>query len=121
MGEYNLYQVNNQEKSGILGLWQGEKKKIYRDKIHIKKYDTWEKLNHGINDLFNNGEKAVFYTFNRQGIIIDNKGNKNLLPHRLRLHRKKLSIQEIKRLLHTFNGITIFKYHNRYVIEVYHN
>jgi len=120
MTKYNLYQVNNQKKSDILGLWQN-KGKIYRDKIHIQKYKTWEKLNQGINDLFSHGEKAIFYTYNRQGIIIDNTGNKNLLPYRLRLHRKKLSINEIKKLLSVFNGITIFKYHNRYVIEVYHN
>ena len=114
-----LYKVIK-EKSVIRGYWL-DNGKLYRDFIIIDKIKNKTKLQEGMQDLFGKGELAVFYSIDKKGYCINNQGKINVLPYRLRLHRQKLSVKEIKKLVSVFGGVTIYKLYGRYIIEVYHN
>lgn len=122
---YILYIVDNSKKRDIIGLWQ-DKGKIYRDYIRIKAYRTKKDLQGDIDNLFLQGEKAVFYTekdiINNESIayIINRQGGIITLYNRQLLKRYKLSIKEIKDLLRQYGGLTIYRYNVCYIIEVYY-
>ena len=79
-----------------------------------------------IDKLFLQGELAVFYTeknlIDKESIayIINRQGDIKSLYNRQVLHRDKLSITEIKKLLAKYNGLTIYKYNQFYIIEIYY-
>ena len=117
---YKLYKVNNSQKLSVRGFCI-DKGKLYKDNISIKGIKGVEALNRGIQALFRKGEMAVFYTLQGKGYCIDNKGKISILHKRLRLHRKKLSCKEFKKLVLKFGGLTCYKLIDRYIIEIFYN
>ena len=113
-----LYRVTKQ-KTSVRGYWLNNGK-LYRDFIAIDKVKDQTRLDKGIQDLFTQGELAVFYSIGKQGYCLQKDGNITVLHNRLRLHRHKLSVKEVKKLVSVFSGITVYKLYNRYIIEVYH-
>ena len=110
-------------KTGIIGLWQDEKKKIYRDNIKIEyipiiHYDYFKSL---INKLFKAGEKAVFYkNFYNEAIILNQAGQEIKLKNRIAIIENSLKASYIKLLLNQHNGLTIYRLKdNKYLIEIY--
>jgi len=116
--KYTLLEVRN-TKSQVRGYWL-DNGKLYRDNISPIKYKSKDKLSEGIKSLFNRGEKAVFYSEKQKGYCVNSDNTITIYNKRLRLHRKKLSPNEVKRLVKRFGGLTIYNY-GRYIIEVYYN
>jgi len=114
-----LYKVVK-HKTSIRGYWLNNGK-LYRDFIQVITCDNQEALQQGITSLFNQGELAVFYSVKSSGYCINKQGELTIYNYRLRLHRHKLSVREIKKLVLGFGGVTIYKIYDRYIIEVYHN
>lgn len=114
-----LYTVTK-EKSPVKGYWL-DNGKLYQDNIIIKDYRKTEALKDGIKKLFNKGEKAVFFCIMGRGFCQSKNGAITQYLYKMRLHRKKLHIKEFKMLLQRFGGLTVYKLHDRYIIEVYHN
>jgi hypothetical protein len=119
---YNLYEVNFSGKTDIIGIWQDNNTgKVYFDNIKIINCNTIDSLTDNIINLFDMGEKAVFYTDNNYAYIkYKETGKKDILKNRKILWRKKLSIKEIKELLKKYGGMTIFndKLGHRYIIDI---
>ena len=121
---YKLYTIDNKKRSRVKGFWLDDNKKLYIDNVFIKRYNSKDKFRQGIKALFIQGEKSIFYTQGKRAFLEDNKGKVDVLRHRLRLRRSRLSGQEIKGLLRLYGGITIYNYKSivgYYIIEVYHN
>jgi hypothetical protein len=119
-GNYNLYTVTK-EKTKILGLWKdNESGKIFRDNIVIKNL-SGENLYKEKKALFSSGEKAVFYILENLKIaIIENEnGQKEVLQNCITWTRKNLRPSLVKFLLHEYNGVTIFKNQNGYILEIW--
>ena len=114
-----LYKVIK-TKSNTRGYWLNNGK-LYKDFIAIEAVDSQEALKEGITKLLAQGEIAVFYSIDKLGYCIDKEGITTRYTQRLRLHRQRLSIREVKRLLRLFGGVTVYKMLDRYIIEVYHN
>ena len=117
---YKLYTIDNKRRSKVKGFWRDDKGKVYIDNVYIVNCKTEKILLQGIKSLFDNKEKAVFYTFKGKGYIIDNQGKADILKYRLRLKRLKLSISEVKSLSSIYGGLSIYKMITGYIIEVYH-
>ena len=118
--KYKLFAVNNTKKSDVRGFWL-DKKHIYADKIHISEYKTGHSLQRGINSLFNLNEKSVFYTSRGKAYLQNSNGKIDILEHRRIYRRNKLSHTEVKNIINKYNGATIYKKENGYIIEVYYN
>lgn len=114
-----LYKVIKED-SNIKGYWL-DKGKLYKDNIKIIPCKDNHSLYKGIRELLDKGELAVFYSIGDKGYCVDNKNRETCYNYRIRLHRKKLSCKEFKKLVKTFGGVTVYKLYDRYIIEVYHN
>ena len=115
---YTLYKVKN-TKSQVRGYWRNNGK-LYKDNIFPITYKSRDKLTEGIQGLFYKGEKAVFYSEKKRGYCINSDNTITIYNKRLRLHRHKLSANEVKVLVKRFGGLTVYNY-GRYIIEVYYN
>ena len=121
MAKYRLYRVDNSKKSAIRGYW-ADKGHIYKDNIHITKYNRRVDLSRGVKGLFDRGELSAFYTEKSRAIIQDRQGKKSILYNRQLLQRQKLSITEVKKLIKQYGGITIYnnkKSRGLYYLEIW--
>ena len=115
---YKLYSVTK-KKTGILGLWQDEKGRIYRDKILIKEFSTLSGMREEKFSLFDSGEKAVFYCKGNKAFIESANGKLDILRHKITWKEKRLKASFVKLLLENHGGITIFKNENSYTLEIW--
>ncbi len=119
--QYKLYTVNNSIKSKVHGYWV-DKGKVYIDYIHIKAFNNRRGLELGIKELFAKGEKAVFFTEGGRAKIKSQDGQETILSKRQVLKRDKLSPSEVKTLLKSYGGLTIWnrkRSRGLYFIEVW--
>lgn len=122
---YKLYTIAK-KKTGILGLWQDENGKIFRDKINqilIPDFDIGQ-LNIKKRKLFLQGEKAIFYVSQytdkpKQAFIEHINGKIETLRHCITWKENKLRPSLIKALLVQHNGLTIYKNKNDYTLEIW--
>lgn len=115
---YNLFTISK-KKTYILGLWQDEKGRVYRDKIKIVICKNPKELNREILTLFNKGEKAVFYKADNIAYIESKEGKIEALKHCIKWHENKLRPSFIKALLNQHNGLTIYKAEKGYTLEIW--
>jgi len=116
---YKLYNVTK-KKTSILGLWQDENKKIFRDNILIKEFSNYRRFQLGIKKLFSQGEKAVFYEKIGLAFIENENGKIDILSNKTIFQVLKLKTSFIKKLLSNYGGLTVFKnegYKNGYKIK----
>ena len=111
----------SKNKTDIHGLWLDDKKKLYKDYIIPLKTEGVDKLQAIAKKLFNEGEKAVFYTAGNEGYIVSCNNELMKLSKKDVYHVLKLSPDSIKRLLKRYGGITIYRLNVGYIVEVYHN
>jgi hypothetical protein len=110
-------------KTNIKGIWQGDNGKVYFDNIQVKSIPILYRdyLSLLKRELFNNGELCIFYkNIYNEGIIEDERGDKTILKNQRIFKVNKLSISLIKDILGKYNGLTIYKNDNDYIIEVYY-
>lgn len=118
--KYTLYEVRN-TKSKIRGYWL-DKGKLYKDNITLVKYKNLRKLEKAVITLFKARQLAIFYKGDLWGYCIDKTGKLTVYHNRTVLKRTRLSIQEIKKLLSQYGGLTIYNCkatRGLYFIEVY--
>ena len=114
-----IYEVSK-EKTSILGLWQDNKGKIYRDYISLYYPKNHNDFESKILLMFSHGEQCIFYRQdNKKAFILYENENDIPLTKNIQLIRYSLSFNEIKKLLIQYNGITIFKINNGYLLEVW--
>jgi hypothetical protein len=114
---FKLYTIAK-KKTGILGLWQDENGKIFRDNIKIKSFNSVPRKD--IAKLFSKGEKAVFYTSNDlKAVCVNADYSQVILPYKIELREKTLSCGYIKELLKNHNGFTIFRENDGFKIVIY--
>jgi hypothetical protein len=112
---YNI--LNKSNRTDIKGFWI-DNNKIYIDRIAIIKcnhtFDIYK------NKLFNElNQLAIFYIKGNKAYIEDKQGNITVLANHIKLYRKYLKLAEIKALLKEYNGLTIFKKNNNYLIDIW--
>jgi hypothetical protein len=120
---YKLYTIAK-KKTGILGLWQDEKGRIYRDKIKIKTFPDYgknwsEKWQLAKDNLFIQGEKAIFYVYENKAYILTSEGKRQVLHHRITWQENKLRPSLVKALLVQHGGFTVYKNEKGFLIELY--
>ena len=120
---YKLYTIAK-KKTGILGLWQDKKGRIYRDKIKIKTFSDYgknwvEKWQLAKDKLFIAGEKAIFYVYENKAYILTIEGKRQVLHHRITWKEKRLKASFVKLLLELHGGLTIFKNKNDYTLSIW--
>lgn len=120
---YKLYTIAK-KKTGILGLWQDDNGKVYRDKIRIKSFPDYgknwaEKWQLAKDNLFIQGEKAIFYVYENKAYILTSDGKRQFLSHRIVWQENKLRPSLVKALLVQHGGLTIFKNENDYTIQIW--
>jgi len=115
---YKLYSITK-EKSKIRGFWQDKSGKIYIDKIKIKTFSNYVKFQKGIEKLFRQGEKAVFYEKIGMAFIEAENGSLEKLPYKITWHEKRLKASLVKALLVQHGGFTVYKNEKGFSIELY--
>lgn len=114
---YKLYTIAK-KKTGILGFWQDEKGRIYRDKIKIENL-SGEALYFAKKALFASGEKAVFYRDFENAIIESASGEKEVLRYCIKWHENKLRPSLVKALLVQHGGFTVYKTEKGFTFELW--
>jgi hypothetical protein len=115
---YKLYTITK-EKSKIRGFWKAENGKIYIDKIKIKPFSNYVKFQKGIEKLFSQGEKAVFYEKIGMAFIEAENGSLEKLPYKIAWQEKKLRPSLVKILLALHGGFTVYKNKKGFLIELW--
>lgn len=114
-----IFYTNNKIKSNKIGLWHNQNK-LYHDNLIIRKINHGN-LNYAIKSIFNNtSEICIFYKIGNCGHIINRQNEITILKNRLLLKRNKINKHEIKDLIKKFNGITIYKKSNYFLIEIFY-
>ena len=114
---YKLYNVVK-HKTNIKGFWQ-DKGKVYIDNINISTCYADYVFVRKARKLFNSGELAIFYIKDGKAYIEDNKGNLTVLKHCIRYKKKYISKDYIKALLKQYEGLTIYREGDQYIIEIW--
>lgn len=119
----SLFTISETE-TDIIGYWQDDTGKVYKDYIKIEKFfliDNSYFLSR-IKTLFQQGEQAVFYKdFYNYGNIRYKDGSFEVLKNRIEILEYGMpSNNYIAKLLEFHGGLTIYKVNNgNYIIEIY--
>jgi hypothetical protein len=92
--------------TGIFGYWVDESGKLYKDNIIIQSVNTIQ-YNRIKNNLFKQGEKAIFYTENGTACIED-KEKTVILKKKHCFYDTLLSDSTIKRVCKEYGGCTVY-------------
>lgn len=95
-----------QFKTGIFGYWIDDKNKLYTDNIIIQSVNAIQ-YNRLKDKLFNDGEKAVFYTENEKAFIEDKEKILKLNKKR-EFYSSVINENTLKRLCAVYGGCTIY-------------
>jgi len=103
--------------TNIKGYWLDNDGKLYIDNILIQKvnelqYQTIKK------NLYNKGEKAIFYIQNEKAYIENLKGIETLTKKQT-FKTCMLTDTVIKMLCKEYNGITVFKNNDDFIVETW--
>jgi len=117
---YSLFNIVDY-KTNIIGLWK-DKGKIYIDRIDKVNIPIIHRdyLQYLINSLLHSGQICVAYKNVYNELVIDNGLSKTVLKNRIEHIVNKLSHNFIKELLNQYDGLTIYKLDNKYMIEIYY-
>lgn len=113
-----LYTVQK-NKTNVKGYWKDKAGKVYVDNILVKDIKDIDLFDKNVRQLFGQGEKAVFYRDNDQGIVLYPNGKRDILKNRITRAKKTITKQLINELLNDNGGITIFKNERHYLIETF--
>ena len=113
-----IYEVSK-KKTNILGLWQDKDKKIYRDYISFYYPKSFPDFTSKIDLMFLQGEKCIFTVSKDKAFVISQENYPVTLTKNIQFKREKLSFNEIKDLLNKFNGLTIIKENNSFLIDIW--
>ncbi len=114
---YKLFNIDNNKKSKIVGLWKGEK--IYKDYIHLQNLTNKKDVLKNIKILFDKGEEAVFYEYNKNAYCVYNDGKIDTFTNKTIFTIEKNLLHSVKELLKEYQGLTIYKVKNHYRIEIW--
>ena len=103
--------------TNIKGYWLDNDDKLYIDNIIIQKvnelqYQTIKK------NLYNKGEKTIFYIQNEKAYIENLKGIETLTKKQS-FKTCMLTDTVIKMLCKEYNGITVFKSNDDFIVETW--
>lgn len=93
-------------KTGIVGYWMDENGKLYRDNIIIQQVNALQ-YNRIKDKLFNEGEKAIFYTENGNAFIED-KEKIVILKNKHVFYDTLLHDSTIIRVCKKYGGCTVY-------------
>ena len=114
MAVYMLVYIPVKNKSKIHGVWQ-DKKKLYFDKLTVKSIDIKD-----IEPLRVQYEQiAIFYSHGNRGYIKDINGTKVLYNRHILTLQNRPSKNLLTFMLSLYNGVTIYKRKNKYIIVSY--
>src|SRR5208283_3013455 len=116
----SIYEVIK-EKTSIKGFWQDDKGKIYIDNIKLYYPKNNIDFEDKVYSLFIQGEKSVFTRGQNKAFILTMAEDSIILENNFQLVRDKLSFNEIKNLLSIYNGLTIFKIGQCFIIDIWKN
>ena len=112
-----IYEVSK-KKTNILGLWKDNTGKIYRDYIKFYHPKNANEFNSKIELMFLQDEKAIFVKGKDKAFCIS-QYNLISFSQNIQYKREKLSFNEIKNLLNEYNGLTIIKENNSFLIDIW--
>lgn len=113
-----LYDIVNY-KTNIRGYWL-DKNKVYKDNIRISNIKTNIRFKTEKHFLFDYKKQlAVFYIKFDRAYIENKEGDITILKNLIEYRLNKLSKDKIKELLYKYNGLTIIKEKNCYVIQIW--
>ena len=108
-------------KTDIRGYWK-EGNKLFCDNIQILAIQKSEELrfNYAVKVLFEEKkQEAIFYTIGDIAFIQDKLGNVEVLKNVKRFYFYHIRPSIFKALLKEYNGFTVYKRKNLFVIEVW--
>ena len=106
------------DKTGIRGYWKDNTGKLYKDNILLRYVDN-ARLEDVKLELFNKGEKGIFYKVMNTAIIEDTQGNRQYLNTKTLLKYKHIKPSLFKALLKKYTGFTVYKNKGYYLIEIW--
>ena len=113
-----IYEVSKQ-KTSIKGFWKDTKGKVYIDNIKLFEPKNICEFESKLYLLFNSGELAIFVKSKQKAFIINKDDTIIELSKNIQFKREKLSFNEIKDLLNLYNGITVIKEDNHFIIDIW--
>lgn len=114
----SIYEVTKQ-KTNIKGFWQDNNGKVYVDNIKLYYPKSFPDFQNKINLMFLQKEKCIFTLSKGKAFIIYENDYPVTLTKNIQFKREKLSFNEIKDLLSQYNGITVIKEDNHFIIDIW--
>ena len=118
--ENKLFKISK-NKTDIIGYWKDNSGKLYKDYIVLYNPLHCYDLRNQINNLFKSGEKAVFFRSSKESFIFYPDKAEDILKENIQLIYNKgyLKPSIFKKLLRDYNGFTVFKTNEYYLVDIW--